>query len=458
MATKLADQLRVTRRHGIQCIANMEARHRTRRALEHAFASIGKGDGRAVITLFQARGEDADHALVPVRLEQAQAERHRLQRQVLELGQGFALHALLDGLAVLVQFVELAGDFPCQVGIVTEQALDAQAHVVQAPGGIEPRAEDKAKVGGGDARMIAPGHFKDGLEPRPGPPGTDAFQALMDQDTIVGIQRHHVSHAAQGHQIEQLADVRLRRVVVMTEAAQTRSQGHQHIEDHPDPGQRLAGKLAARLVGIDDGVCRRQFMARQVVIGHQYFQARSLGGCHAFDAGDAVVDGDQQLRLALQGHLDDLRGQAIAVLEAVGHQVIDMGGTEQTQAEYTDGTGRGAVSVEVADDEDALAFCQCRHQQVDRRLDALELLVRQQARQAFIQLGCRLHAAGGIQAGQQRWQVAKEWQRGRQRAGIDTHGAIGASRESGMFDRNGRAISARPSAIEAGLRAGRDRR
>ncbi|MNZ86340.1 hypothetical protein D3C78_1051590 [compost metagenome] len=88
---------------------------------------------------------------MPLRIEQAQTERHRLQRQVLELGQGFALHALLNGLAVLIHPVQLRGHFTRSTHIVGEQAFDAQAHVVQAPRRVQAWAEDEPKVSGGDA-------------------------------------------------------------------------------------------------------------------------------------------------------------------------------------------------------------------------------------------------------------------------------------------------------------------
>src|SRR5690606_41847689 len=71
------------------------------------------------------------HDALPI-FEQAQAERQAVQRQVLELGQGLALHALLDGLAVLVEVVELLGHVAYQRLVVAQQALDAQAHVVRS--------------------------------------------------------------------------------------------------------------------------------------------------------------------------------------------------------------------------------------------------------------------------------------------------------------------------------------
>ena len=423
MPAELADQPRVARGHGVQRIADVQARHRARRALEAAVAGVGEGDGRAVVALLQARGEDADHALVPVRVEQAQAEGHFLHRQFLELGQGLALHALLDGLAVLVELVELHRHVAGQGLVLAEQAFDAQGHVVQAPGGVQPRAENETQVGGSDAPGITPGHFQQRAQARAGAAGADARQALVHQDAVVGVQRHHVGDAAQGHQVEQLGQVRLRRAATgePVQLAQARAQGEHHVEDHADPGHRLAGEFAARLVGVNDGVRRRQLRARQVVVGDQHAQPGGLGRGHAVDAGDAVVHGDQQLRAFLQGDRDYLRGQPVAVFEAVRHQVVDPGRAEQAQGQHADAAGGGAVGVEVADVEDALALLQGVDQQLDGGVDALEHAVRDQSRQALVQFLGGLHATGGVEAGQQWRQVAEVGQGFRQRAGVDAH-------------------------------------
>ncbi len=143
------------------------------------------------------------------------------------------------------------------------------------------------------------------------------------------------------------------------------------------------------------------------MVGDQHLEPRRLGCRHAINAGDAVVDGQQQVGLTLQRHGDNLRGQAVTVLEAVGHQIIDMRRAEQAQTEHTDCAGGGAVGVEVADDQDALALRQRLDQQLDSRIDALELLIWDQPRQALVQLFGGLHAAGGVETGQQRRQIAQ---------------------------------------------------
>ena len=79
---------------------------------------------------------------------------------------------------------------------------------------------------------------------------------------------------------------------------------------------------------------------------------RAAAAAHAVDAGDAVVDGDEEARLHLRGERDDLRRQAVAVLEAVGHDEVDVG-AHRAQAAHADRAGGGAVGVVVGDDDDA---------------------------------------------------------------------------------------------------------
>ena len=60
------------------------------------------------------------------------------------------------------------------------------------------------------------------------------------------------------------------------------------------------------------------------MIGDQHVDAERARGRDAVDAGDAVVDGDDQRRLRCRRERDDLRRQAVAELEAVGHQEVDV--------------------------------------------------------------------------------------------------------------------------------------
>jgi hypothetical protein len=106
--------------------------------------------------------------------------------------------------------------------------------------------------------------------------------------------------------------------------AQFGAQRQHHVEDHADAGQMLARETAAGKVGVDDAVGGRQFVARQVVVGDQRGDAELPGAGDAVDAGDAVVNGDDELRLFRRRQLDDVGGESVAVGEAVRDQIIDL--------------------------------------------------------------------------------------------------------------------------------------
>ncbi len=99
-----------------------------------------------------------------------------------------------------------------------------------------------------------------------------------------------------------------------------------------------------------------------------------------------------------------------------------MGSAKLAQAKYTHGAGRSAIGIEIADEQDALTLLQRLDQQLDRGIDALELLIRNQPRQPLVQLLCAGHATGRVEALQQRRQLAKVGQLLGQGAGFDTHG------------------------------------
>jgi hypothetical protein len=107
----------------------------------------------------------------------------------------------------------------------------------------------------------------------------------------------------------------------------------------------------------DDGVGGGQCVARQVVVGNDYAHAQPLGLGDARHAGDAVVDGDEQVGLpesAMSGGKARYFGrEAVAGLEAVRYQIVHRG-AHRPQRAQADGTGGGAVAIVIGDDEDFL--------------------------------------------------------------------------------------------------------
>jgi len=132
------------------------------------------------------------------------------------------------------------------------------------------------------------------------------------------------------------------------------AQGKHDVEHDADPGQILGGEFAAGLIGVDDAIGGGKALARQVMVGDQGGDAQFPSPGHAFEAGDAVIHGDDQIRLALGGEVHDGRREAIAQGETVRHQVVHRGaatGGQQAQGADAEGAGGGAVAVVVGHDQ-----------------------------------------------------------------------------------------------------------
>lgn len=301
-----------------------------------------------------------------------------------------------------MNFLQQRGDLARLRSILGQQQFDAQCHVFQPPGGVQARPQREADVAGGQPARIAAAGLDQGAQPDAALAGAQAAQAGGDQSAVVVVQRNQIGDGADRDQVEQGQQVRLGLVGERALFAQVPPQRHQHVEDHADAGQRLAREGVAAEVGIDDGVGRRQLLAGQVVVGDQHLPAQRLGRGDTGMAGDAVVDGDQQVRLQYGQFGHQRRRQPVAVHHAVGHRVHHVARAEQAQAAHADRAGGGAIAVEVTDDEDALAAGDRGGKQFHRRRHAAQQFRRMQSRQLRLRLFRRQRATRGVDTAQQR--------------------------------------------------------
>jgi hypothetical protein len=114
------------------------------------------------------------------------------------------LHACLDLTPLHVEPVELMGQFHGPVQVGRQQALNAHRHVAQTSGRIEARRHGEAEIGRDQRAGRATGYLQQCRDSGYAAPGTNTRQALRNQDAVVGIERDHVCHGAQRHQIQQL--------------------------------------------------------------------------------------------------------------------------------------------------------------------------------------------------------------------------------------------------------------
>ena len=130
-----------------------------------------------------------------------------------------------------------------------------------------------------------------------------------------------------------------------------------------------------------------------MVVGHQHLQAQRLGAGDAFEAGNAVVHGDEYVGAAGLHALGNRRGQAVAVKHPVGHQVADMLCAQQLQAAQSDGAGGGAVAVVVGDHADFFAGFNGLGQQPGGFAGSPQRVGRQQFAQAVVEIVHRMNTA-----------------------------------------------------------------
>ena len=127
---KFCDQLWLALGDEIKCIAHVKAANRSSRTLQLAILVARKGDYRAVIFLTNARGQNADYALVPIGVEQCEriaiADINGVERR-----ERLVLHAAFDAAPLTIQLIEFGREFQRNTLVGREQTLDAERHIVQ---------------------------------------------------------------------------------------------------------------------------------------------------------------------------------------------------------------------------------------------------------------------------------------------------------------------------------------
>ena len=197
VAAEAGDQARMAGIHQRQRVTNMEAGNRARRAAQHVAVRLRRGEGNrgTVQAFFHFRCNKANHARMPIGIEQAGRVRGV---DAVQLRFGHVLHLGLQGAAFVVDAVQDRRQFTRLPRIVGEQAFDADAHVFQSPCRVDAWADGKTNIGGGQGLGFAPCDLDQGPQAGAALPRTQPAQARTHQGAVVGIQRHHIGHRAHG--------------------------------------------------------------------------------------------------------------------------------------------------------------------------------------------------------------------------------------------------------------------
>jgi hypothetical protein len=268
--------------------------------------------------------------------------------------QGLRLHARFDLAALAVECVELLRDVHRASRVVGDQAFDAQRHVGQAAGGVEARADHEAEVEGA---APAPGRVRrreQGAQAGRQRPWRDALQALADEDAVVAVEFDDVGDGAERDQVEQRGELGFAAAAEPAALAQFGAQREHDVEHDADAGEALAREAQPGWLGFTmqsaSGSSSPGRWWSVISVAMPSSRARATPSTLAMPLSTVTMRSGSIGRR----EVDDVGREAVAVGEAVGHQIIDLG-AEGAQRAHADRAGGGAVAVVVGDDEDACA-------------------------------------------------------------------------------------------------------
>ena len=322
-------------RAGAQGVVQVEAAEAAARALA-ALAVAADHDRRQVKFLAQARGGDADHALVP----RVAREHERHPRRVAARdGRGLLPDLLLERLPLAVELAEPGGVAVGILVVLCQQQQRRDGRLAQTAGRVDARREREADGRGRDGAALGAALVQQCADARPGA-GVDLRQSLRHKVAVLAREGHDVRHRADGDQVTVIAQDP---VTVALERAQELIR-HAHARE---PAVRI---LRAGALRVHDGhSVRDRLPAALVVVGDDHVDAALQGVVCLVDGGDATVNGDDERDVvgALEAR-DRVHVQAVALLDAVGDVRVH-GHAAAAQIVREHARGRDAVDVIVAE-------------------------------------------------------------------------------------------------------------
>ena len=112
------------------------------------------------------------------------------------------LHTAFDHATLFVELVEARGECRGFGGRISDQATDADRHVIEAPGGIQPWSGGETEVSGDQPGERTTPDLEQRTQTRGAATGTDALQALRDQHPVVMVERYDIGDGAERHQVQ----------------------------------------------------------------------------------------------------------------------------------------------------------------------------------------------------------------------------------------------------------------
>ena len=308
-------------------------------------------DRRSVITLDEARCDDADDSRMPFVLVQNDRRVVRgkmVVHDLLCLREGHFVDLSPFGVLML----EHAGKFQRGSVRITGKQLHGAACVAETSDGINARGKDKHRLAGRDPSRMHAGDVDERLNARNGL-SVEKLKADLDDRTILARKRNDVRRRRECDILEVLAKgVSLGVLKLGTELVDGR-QCLNELERDARPAQRFIRIRAVLLDGVEYGNGGRRSVSRLVMVAHDNVDARRCCCGDLRPRSNATIDGDDQRRMKFFCPLQSRERQAVPFLLAVGDEVRNIR-TDALEERPENGRPVCPINVVVAVDKDLL--------------------------------------------------------------------------------------------------------
>ena len=191
----------------------------------------------------------------------------------------------LDRAALVVGGLELGGELAGRVEVVGHQQVERDLRIPQPSGGVEPRDDREAEVGGVNGLPRHARLAEQGRQAR-ARRRVHAVQAIGHKRAVLVAHGHEVGDGAQRGKV----GVRTPKMRVSEPPAKRLHdlQGHTHSREYGARAVRIGLRVYERNV-------LRTKVGRLVMVGHHDVDAVGKDGLHLVFARDSAVDGDDEL-------------------------------------------------------------------------------------------------------------------------------------------------------------------
>ena len=290
--------------------------------------------------LAKASGDDADHALMPVRVPD---QHHRPVSLFCRHIHGMGTYFLFDLAAADVQLVKRRGEAKRLIATLCRKQAYAEVGRTDPPAGIDPRPEHEpegmAARRGVETRHVGKAGQTDIAAAR------QHLQPLPHKGAVDPPQRHHIADRSKPDKIELAHKVGcLPATLERTAAAQLAKQRDKQDEHDAGGAEMAIGAILVQTVRVDHAMGARQFRSGKMMIDDNHIHA---GLRHLLERpvrGNSAIHRNNQPGAAfLQGGERRLVG-AIALAHPVRDMHID---SQPQRAKYIDQQPGGGGTVDI---------------------------------------------------------------------------------------------------------------